>query len=214
VSNVFPQSESLYRDAVRAVSNPGDYFASPEYETLKRQAAEAFSKLEPGLQPFFDVIRGLGDGAPLGHPGIGAALSFPSRFLRTPSVATLPRPLGDLLDTIVKQAFFLGLATHFSLHTFLTRSAIDKVQVASLLKEWFPFSLMASELLSEYSKEANDLPRRIFEWYFDVHAKPALGGSFGLGFWRLGKARSFFRNLYFAGARLGIQFDLSTRGVA
>jgi hypothetical protein len=68
--------------------------------------------------------------------------------------------------------------------------------------------------MNEYSEAANNLPARIFDWYFDEHARSILRESFGLGFWRLGKARSFFKNLYFAGARLGMQFDLATRGVA
>lgn len=204
--------ELLYREAIASVSNPGEYFASAEYENLRRQAAAAFARLEVPLEVFFDVIAGRADGSRLAHPGIGAGLSFPSRFLGGRSLKALPGPVQEALDNLIHQNFFLGLVSHFLLHTFPTRSEVERVDIASLLKEWFLSSLIANELMREYSKATNELPRRICEWYFERDVKPVLRGPLRFGFWRVAKARSFFRNLYFAGARLGIQVDLATRG--
>jgi len=207
MNSAFPKTEALYRDAVRAVSDPGDYFASDEHRELSREAAAAFSAFEPSLPAFFDVVRGLDDGRSL---GIGASMCFPSRFLEKPSTRDLPPSSAELLDDLIQQVFFLGLATHYLLHTFPTRSELPNVHVPSLLQEWARHSLMASTHLRHYSRDANDLPRRIYEWWFDAKAKTNLQRTFHFGFWRLAKTRSFLRNLYFAGASLGMHSDLMT----
>ena len=187
--NAFHQrAELLYREAIVSVSSPGEYFGSAEYENLRRQAAAAFASLEVPLEVFFDVIAGRADGSRLAHPGIGAALSFPSRFLRETSLKALPRPVQEALDNLMHQNFFFGLVSHFLLNTFPTRSEVEKVDIASLLKEWFPSSLIANELMREYSKAANDLPLRIFEWYFERDAKPVLQGA--APFWVLASGES------------------------
>ena len=206
------RAELLYREAIASVSRPGEYFGSAEYQNLRYQAAAAFARLEVPLEVFFDVIAGRADGGRLAHPGIGAALSFPSRFLRTTSLKALPRQVQEAVENLVHQTFFFGLISHFLLRTFPTRSEVERVDIALLLKEWFPSSLIANELMREYSKAVNELPRRIFEWYFEREAEPVLRGLLRFGFWRVAKARSFLRNLYFAGVRLAMQFDTATCG--
>ena len=67
------------------------------------------------LEVFFDVVAGRADGSRLSHPGIGAALSFPSRFLRATSMKALPGPVQEALDNLIHQNFFLGLVSHFLL---------------------------------------------------------------------------------------------------
>ncbi|QEX16146.1 hypothetical protein FRZ44_14380 [Hypericibacter terrae] len=205
------QAETLFREAISALSSPGVYFSSDEYETLKRQAAEALTGLDTPLEGFFDIVTGSADGGRLGHPGLGAALSFPRRFLRASSLKMLPGATQTASNKLIRQHFYLGLISHFLLRTFPTRSETGRVDVAALLAEWFPSSLVANELMRQYSKDANDLPLRIFEWHFERDTKLVVRGVFGFGFWRTAKAKSFFRNMYFAGARLGMMFDLATR---
>ncbi len=62
---------------------------------------------------FFDVVAGRADGSRLSHPGIGAALSFPSRFLRATSMKALPGPVQEALDNLIHQNFFLGPSATF-----------------------------------------------------------------------------------------------------
>lgn len=207
----FAAAESLYRQALTTVSEPGDYFESDEYRNLISEAAVAYRHLEVHLEAFFDVLHGLSDAARLGHPSFGAGLSFPARFLHVQSSRDLPAPLQGTLDALIRQVFVLGLISHFSIHTFPSRSEALRVDVDHLLQEWLPFSLVSDRTMDDYCFAANNLPTRIFDWHFTVHAKPTLSKVFGLGFWRLAKTRSFLRNLYLAGARFGMHFDLATR---
>jgi hypothetical protein len=205
---IFDDIELLFRRAMEGVSQPENYFSSEDYVTLRIRTAEAFRQFVVPLEMFFDVVRGVDDGSQFGHSGGGRALSFPSRFLRVSSTKELPIPLPEKVDQLTRSVFFLGLLTHFFLTTFPTRQAIDRVQLDHLLREWFLSSLIADSNMKQYSKGLNDLPERLYKWYFVAYVEPALRTHFGFGFLKLGRARAFFRNLYFGGARLGMLSDL------
>ena len=207
----FDDTELLLRRALDSVSEPGTYFSSDEYLALRSQAAQAFQRIGTSLELFFDVVRGLADGSCLGYPNIGGVLSFPRRHLHSRSIDDIPAASRRDLDASFKDTFYLGLLSHFVLRTFPTRGEMDRVQVDALLSKWFPSSLVADQMMKQYSIDINNLPERIYLWHFANYVQPTLRKHFGFGFWRLGKARSFFRNLYFGGARLGMEFDLMTR---
>lgn len=208
---IFEQVEVLHQEMLRSVTDVKDYFSSEEYHSLRRTAGFAFTRLVPQMEVFLDVVRGVRDGARIGHPGIERALCFPGRFLRSQSTANLPAALKITMDEIIDNVFFLGLLCHFSLHTFPTRGDVHRVALERLFEAWLPESLIADRTMKTYSTSANRLPDRLFESYFVKHIKPTLKTQFKLGFWSLSKSHSFFRNLFFAGARLGMHFDMMTR---
>jgi len=82
----------------------------------------------------------------------------------------------------------------------------------SLVHEWIAKAELADRVMETYSKEANELPLRIFESYFTSKIEITLKQQFKFGFLELSKCRSYFRNLFFSGALLGMLFDSMTKG--
>ena len=114
----FEQLEFLYKETVKSVTDPQDYFSSDEYHTLKHLASTVFDKVKPKCEIFLGIVRGTNKGFDIGRPGIERALCFPGRFLKKSSTATLPHDLRSTVEDIIENTFFLGLMSHLFLHIF------------------------------------------------------------------------------------------------
>jgi hypothetical protein len=207
----FERFRALYEDTTKIVSDPQDYFSSEEHHKLSHLAEVVFNKVKPKCEIFIGITEGLGEGSELGRPGIERALCFPKRFLNEPSTDALSNELRVMIDGIIRGTFFLGLMCHLFLWVFPTRDDVKRVNMDDLVYNWALEALIADVKMKEYSKDLNELPLRLFESYFNSTIKPALKKQLRLGFWTLGKCHSYFRNLFFSGARLGMQFDLMTK---
>jgi len=210
-TNKFEQLIILYEGTIRSVTDPQEYFSSDEYHRLKQLVHIVFDKVKLKCEIFLGIVRGSNKGSEIGHPGIERALCFPSRFLKESSTATLPTALRVAIDDIIEDTFFLGLVCHLFLWKFPTRGNVERVNMDTLVHTWGLNALVADNMMKTYSKDLNELPRRVFESYFSSKIEPTLKKQFKLGFWNLGKCHSYFRNLFFSGALLGMQFDLTTR---
>ena len=196
---------------IKSVMDPQDYFSSDEYYSFKQLASKVYDTVEPKCKIFLGVVRGTNEGSEIGCPEIDHAMCFPARFLKTPSTATLPEELRLPLDSIIENSFFLGLMCHLFLHSFLTRGYVERVNIDALVHVWGLNTLMADEMMKTYNKEANELPQRVFESYFNTKIKPVLKKQFTCGSFSVGQCHSYFRNLFFSGTLLGLQFDLMTQ---
>jgi len=206
----FESIDILYKDIIRTVTEPQNYFSSEEYHVLKQLAYMVFDKVKSKCDLFLGIVRGTNKGNEIGHPGIERAMCFPSRFLKKPSTIDLPDTLRMLIDDVIDSTFYLGLISHLYLHTFPTRSNVERIDIDNLIYKWGLQALIADRLMKTYSKKANDLPRRVFESYYYSKIEPILKKQLKVGFWIRGQCRSYLRNLFFSGARLGMLFDLMT----
>ncbi len=209
----FEEFAELYKSTVSSVTDPQDYFSSDEYHELKRSAKLVFKKVKPKCDTFIGIVKGLKKGTEIGSPGIERALCFPKRFLNEPSTATLPHTLRETVNDIIEDTFFLGLMCHLFLNKFPTRDNVDRVDMQTLVNAWAPESLVADTMMKAYNKDLNMLPLRIFEFYHGTKIEPVLKKQLKMGFWSRAKCRSYFRNLLFSGARLGMLFDLATQNM-
>ncbi|MFC2010614.1 hypothetical protein ACFLVU_02580 [Chloroflexota bacterium] len=206
----FKQVTTLYESTIRLVTDPQDYFSSDEYYSLKHLAYLVFEKVRMKCAIFLGIARGSNKGQDIGLPGIERALCFPARFLKEQSTTTPPDTTRVAIDDIIENTFFLGLMCHLFLNKFPTRGNVEQVNMDTLVRTWGPKALVADMTLKTYGRELNDLPLRVFESYF-TSVKPILKKRLKLGLWKAGKCHSYFRNLFFSGALLGMHFDLMTK---
>ena len=170
----FKQITTLYENTVRLVTDPQDYFSSDEYYNLKQLANLVFERVKMKCAIFLGVVRGLNKGQDMGLPGIESALCFPARFLKEPSTATLPHALTVAINDIIENTFFLGLMSHLFLNTFPTRGNVKQVNMDTLVHTWGLKALVADMTLKTYSRDLNDLPLRVFEYYFTSSIEPTI----------------------------------------
>ena len=199
--------ESLYRGSICSVTDPGDYFKSQEYRDLSSEASRVFVRLHPQCQAFLDIVRGQAMNLQV-DPEIQRAFCFSARFLKGPS-ADLPIDLYLVLDRILGEAFYMGLLSHLFLTKVPTRT-VEGVDYDKLTEDWMPRALVADRLLKRYSADLDNLPPRVFESYYRAHVRAFLRKQLGVGFWNTGRCHSYFRNLFFSGTYLGLQYDLHT----
>ncbi|MBM3118801.1 MAG: hypothetical protein FJ006_04490 [Chloroflexi bacterium] len=114
------------------------------------------------------------------------------------------------MNDILADTFFLGLVCHLFLNKFPTRDNVDRVDTQALVNAWIPESLVADAIMKAYNKDLNMLPLRIFEFHYRTKIEPVLNKQLKMGFWSRAKCRSYFRNLFFSGARFCMLFDLAT----
>ena len=207
----FGQISALYENTIRAVTDPQDYFSSDEYCSLKRLANVVFKRVKSKCATFLGIARGTNKGQDIGVPGVERALCFPVRFLKKPSTAALPDSARVATDDIIENTFLMGLMCHLFLNAFPTRDNTKQVNMDTLVRTWGPKTLVADEMMKTYNKDLNELPLRVFESYFISRIEPTLKKQLRLGFWNLGKCHSYFRNLFFSGTLLGMEFDLMTK---
>lgn len=207
----FEQIVALYIETARSIRDPGEYLESAEYQEAHQLAKIVFDEVKPLCYVFFGLVKGLTNSSELLRwPNYSKVMCFPERFLKRPSITHLPQSLRATLDAILEGSFFLGLLFHLFSWRQPTRAEKEKVNMQELHNRWIPETLVADTRMKQYNQEFHGIPKLLFTSYYDAYIHPALKEQFGLGFWTRAKCRSYFGNLFFSGARLGMVWDVST----
>jgi len=204
----FDRTEKLYKNIVLSLIET-DWFSSEEYNKLTYLAKNVFDRVRSKCPIFIGVVCGTNAGYELGHQTLDEGLCFPKRFLKKPSSDHLPHDLKTLIDSSIEKTFYLGLFNHLITTNFPTRSEFATVDVEKLFYQWSLQALVADSIMKEYSKHSR-LTLPLFESHYQSNIEPILKSQFKMKFWTLGKCKPFFKNLFFAGALLGKQFDSMT----
>ena len=91
-----------------------------------------------------------------------------------------------------------------------TRTEDDRVDLEDLFQRLAVDSLAADALGGDYDRGQGGRPSSIAEAWYKQHVESALKRDLRLGLWQRTKAKSWFRNVFWAGLRLGLLYDLST----
>lgn len=201
---------SRFQETAERAFGTVELFEGPKFEHRKEASRPAFESLAPLGGRFLDVVKGrrqsLGS-----RPPVGRSICFPERFLRTRSVDQLGSPVAEQLSEILDRTFFNGLLFHLFTASFPTRDRIPDLNVSALEDEWSINALVASRVMRDYDKEAGGEPSLVFRSLFNEKIEPYPKNVLRVGIWNRGKARSNLKNLYFAGALLGMIADIATR---
>lgn len=178
--------------------------AHPDFQQARELAILIFTKLQPIRNEFIKACFG----KPYKNVP-SETLSFPDLFMKQElrKANFLLQELRSLIDT----SFDLGLLYHLFCNQFPTRSNLNRVDFNKLFAQWAPKSLVADVLSRDYDEGNKQFPSTIQRVFFEVRIEPFLKKQLKLGFWTRGKTRSWFRNVFFAGVRLGLLYDLQTK---
>ena len=187
------------------------YLSSSEYQATIRLAELIYERVQPLCETFLSVVKGLDDGSTLHITDYNKVMNFPNRFLKVPSINSLPQNQNVVLEATLEEAFLLGLLFHLIAWTFPTRNHLDRVNTDLLRQSWALEALVADTKMKQYNKELHNLPELCSKWFYETQIQTRLKDVFKVGFWTRSKWQSFFNNLFFAGARLGLYWDLGTK---
>lgn len=186
------------------------YISSTEYRECIELTRTIYGKLKPISDTFLDIVKGLDSGITIYRKDVGKALNFSKRFLKKSSVADFPQSQREKLEVIIEEGFLVGIVFHFLTWAMPTRSNLERVSTETLMQRWQWEALVADNIMKKYSEELHSIPDVFFKYFYETQIHPSLKEISRLGFWVSAKCRSFFKNLFFAGARLGMYWDACT----
>ncbi len=94
---------------------------------------------------------------------------------------------------------------------FPSRDQFRHVGLAGLEQKWEIDAVTADRVMGYYGDRRNPICMNIWTCHFDEQVQPLLRQHLKIGSFGIGKFRSFFRNLYLAGALLVMNCELATK---
>jgi len=171
-----------------------------------------FDAASPGLETLLALVEGTRAGAEVGHPGIEKGICFPLRYLKLASMQQIPSlERREALEGILARTLCLGLLSYLMNLKFGSRAAVPKVDTDRVINEWLPKSMIADHLLfrGEFPRVAPEIPAG-FDALWELEIEPTVKANCQVGRWGIGKIHAYFRNLFAAGALLGLSLDQTT----
>ncbi len=185
-----------------------DVRQSDEYIQKRQQIENEYSVLELCSNRFLSLVFGRDPGHTVVEQAAGASLCFFSRVFGVATVDGFPAPIAEALTTSLRDTFFLGMASHFVLQNHPSRSRINEVQVNVLFEEFLRESISAEMKMRSYIKAANNIPKDIFEVQYGT-IEPMIKNDLRVGFWKRGKVRSNYNNVFCSGILLPMLAELT-----
>ncbi len=167
-----------------------------------------FAATQAHSEAFLAVVKGLQSPMILGRSEVGI-WCFASRFMDISSTAQLPSAARGSLQTTLDMTFYVGLMSHLLSYTFPTRTSVERVDMEVLVVDWALYALVADR--TGLTSDASPVLSLVFEHYWRTAIEPTVRGHCKIGWLGIGKYHSYFRNLFAAGALLGLMFDMRTR---
>jgi hypothetical protein len=192
--------------------NVGHILPSEEYQQRQDASLSALPLLINIAKPFLNSAKSLDRANEIPIPNYGQAICFPSRFLGKSSIDELPNQVSEKLSNAIDIIFFSGLKFHLFWATFPTRKEYKNVHAENLKSQWLLEAILSDQTMKNfYTGEGGAMSKDIFEKYYTNHCLGLLKNDLKIGFFKRGICKSFFRNIYWAGALLGVQYDMATK---
>lgn len=192
--------------------NVGHILPSEEYKQRRNASLSAFPLLISIALPFLNSAKYLDKANEIPIPDYGQATCFPSRFLGKSSIDDFPNQVGEKLSNAIDIIFFSGINFHLFWATSPTRKEFKKVNAQELKSKWLLEAILADRTMKNfYPGEGGAMSKDVFEKYYSKFCMSILKNDLKIGFFNRGICKSFFRNIYWAGALLGVQYDIATK---
>ena len=204
--------QERYREARGEGSDVPDVRRTDDFMLKKKTSNSVFERLKPLGESFVGLVKGLSPGLTGPEGVVRAILCFFPKFLGVQCISDLPDHKAKQLSCVIDQTFFLGLASHLILFNHPSRHVISGLDTNRLYKKFLEVSGRADAALRPYSRDLHGMPEDIFQVQFARQVEPLMKREFCIGFWKMGKVRSHFRNLFFAGTILGVLADTEASG--
>ena len=200
-----------FEDFLGSVYEVEHILSSEEYRERREFTLCAYPVVLRIAAPFLGATKNIDVANSIGIPDYGKAICFPYRFLGQPSVSALPRQAGDNLSNTLDDVFFSGLNFQFFWATFPTRNQCKNVDEDALKSRWLLEALLADRTMRRfYQGEGDQMAKNLFDIRYSTICEPLLKQEIKVGFFKRGVCKAFLRNIYWAGALLGAQYDMAT----
>jgi hypothetical protein len=167
-----------------------------------------FQYLEPISLQFLDIV--LGKAQSHYSPSVSQAMCI-NRILKSKRLEELPSEVSEIISSRLRETFYLGMLTQLYLMNFPSRDQFRHVDLVGLEHKWEIDAVTADRVMGYYGDQRNPICMNIWTCHFDEQVQPLLRQHLKIGSFGIGKFRSFFRNLYIAGALLVMDCDLATQ---
>lgn len=180
----------------------------------KRVARHVFNLLEPVCADYLCIVTCQPSSSDV-VPEVGEAMCI-NRILGKNSLTNLSNDVSHHIQELLKQTFYLGVFTHLYLMKFPTRKESENVNFLLLKHKWQIEAITADIQMGYYGDRQNPILMNLWEFHYVTKVDPALKKYLNLSIfkrtWKMGKFKSYFRNLYVSGALLVMYYDLATKG--
>jgi hypothetical protein len=201
----------LWQARYRAVRGGGpdipDVRETEDFIQKKTESEQVFQCLRPLGESFLSLLKGLSPGATGAERVVRGVLCFFPKFFRVDSISQLPSSASAQLNDAIDKTHLLGLASHLILFKHPHRHRIESVDKVWLYSNFLELSGAADAEMRSYNKDVHGIPEAVFQEQFREGVEPVLKNDLKIGFWKMGKLRSHFRNIFFAGVILGVLAD-------
>lgn len=201
-----------FEDFLRSAYGIDHILFSEEYRERRDANLRAFPVVLEISEPFLRSTKDIEAANNISIPDYGKAICFPYRFLGKPSTSSLPTQEGAQLSNTLDDIFFAGLNFHFFWATFPTRKEYKNINTEALMGKWLLDALVADKIMGKfYRGEGGQMANNLFDIRYSSTCEPFLKKDIRVGFFKRGMCKAFFRNIYWAGALLGVQYDMATK---
>ena len=115
------------------------------------------------------------------------------------------------INELLEETFYLGVFSHLYLWKFETRNISQNVDRAQLFQNWQIDAISADYVMGYYGDPENPVLMNLWEYHYQTYVMLVLESNLNLSPFQEGVFKSYFRNLYIAGALLVMDYDLSTK---
>lgn len=199
--------QSCYGAARGGGADVPDVRKIEDFIQKKATSAQVFECLRPLGESFLDLVLGLSPGSIGAEQAVRDVLCFFPKFFRVNSISQLSVSMANQLNRACQETHFLGLASHLILSNHPCRNRIESIDKDYLYSKFLEVSGMADAKMRSYNKDLNRIPEAVFLLQFKKTVEPVLKHDMKVGFWKMGKLRAHFRNIFFAGTMLGMLAD-------
>jgi|GEM_PF-5168868 hypothetical protein len=200
--------QSCYRAARGGGDDVPDVRKTADFIQKKTTSAQVFECLRPLGDSFLNLVLGLSSGNIGAERVVRSVLCFFPKFFNVDSVSQLPDLTANQLNHACQEMYFLGLTSHLILFNHPSRNRIELLNRDNLYSKFLEVAGMADAKMRAYNKDSNGIPEAVFLVQFKTVIEPVLKHDIKIGHWEMGKLRSHFRNIYFAGTILGMLADI------
>jgi len=209
MENLFSNINQNWVSTVFKLTDDPDQFKDL-VEKKEKSVEEIYNYLSTLCSHFLKVVTDEAD--PLsGIPEVKEAVCI-NRLLGKNSLETLSTGVAQILKQQLYDNFYFGLLGTLYFCDFPSRDKYYLVDINLLEREWERETIVADWGLRGYT-DSIPLFKVIYEYNFANDYRPFLKSNIGVGMFRMGKYKSFYRNINFAGALLVVMCDLATKKV-
>ena len=192
--------QNRYRDARRGIP-VANVQQSDEFVEKRSELEIEFRALETLSEMFLGLVSGIDRGQSAIEQAAATSLCFFSRLFGVPTVNDLPPPFGARLSEALRDSFYLGMASHFVLTNHQRRAQVGELDLDILYNTFLVESISAELKMSAYNRSSNNIPRDVFTVQYET-IETIVKDGLGVGFWKRGKVRSNYYNVFCSGILL------------